>query len=192
MRMTRRMLLVGSAAAVLASRSYAVPRTGYVIGWQGAAPDPAVAASLEAQIRLVEALPISAEAMAFFRGETIHVDREAGTRTRAGRGVYWAREVVPADNPVLLHELIHRWQIARMPGGQQNSDVHRFYRAALSSGRWPARSYMLSNAFEFFAMCASVVLHGRAARPPFTRAAAKAAMPDVHAFIVAEFGLRSA
>ncbi|WP_204349731.1 hypothetical protein, partial [Klebsiella pneumoniae] len=91
----------------------------------------------------------------------ITVDLQPGTRTRAGpRGVFFARETQPAENPVLLHELIHRWQLLRMPGGQQNSDVQRFYREAKASGLWPAGAYMLTNPFEFFAMTASVVLHG--------------------------------
>ena len=178
-----------SGAAILALLPHAAwARDGFVIDWQGAPPDPAVARFLEGQIRLVEALPVSKAAMDFFRAETIHVDREEGTRTRAGRGVFFARRVQPDDNPVLLHELIHRWQLARIPGGPRNPDIVRFYDAAKASGDWPAQSYMLTNPFEFFAMCASVVLHGRAARPPFTRAAVKAKLPEVHAFVVKEFG----
>ena len=114
---------------------------------------------------------------------------ERGTRTRARNGVFFARHVQPGDNPVLLHELIHRWQWAKMDG-PRDPEVVRFYDAAKASGDWPARSYMLSNALEFFGMCASVVLHGRAARPPFTRAAVKAKMPELYAFIVQEFGAR--
>ena len=157
----------------------------------GAAPDPAVATFLEGQIRLVEALDISRQAMDFFRAEVIHVDPTEGTKTRAGKGVFFARRVQPDDNPVLLHELIHRWQLAKM-GGPRDPDVVRFYDAAKKSGDWPAQSYMLSNPFEFFAMCASVVLHGRAARPPFTRAAVREKMPALYAFIVKEFGARLA
>jgi len=123
----------------------------------------------------------------------ITVDPETGTKTRAGpRGVFFARVVQPAEDPVLLHELIHRWQLLKMPGGRQNSDVQRFYREAAARGRWPARAYMLANAFEFFAMTASVVLHGEAARPPFRRENVRAKAPELYAFIVKTFGLRAA
>ena len=48
---------------------------------------------------------------------------------------------------------------------------------------------MLANPFEFFAMTASTALHGRAARPPFTRANVAAKAPELYAWIVGEFGL---
>ena len=185
---TRRKLIAGAAALALVPHA-AWAREGFVIDWQGSTPDPAVARFLDSQIRLVEALPISKEAMDFFRVEVIHVDRDEGTKTRAGRGVFFARRVQPDDNPVLLHELIHRWQLAKM-GGPRDPDVATFYDAAKASGDWPAQSYMLTNPFEFFAMCGSVVLHGRAARPPFTRAAVKAKLPALYDFIVKQFGAR--
>lgn len=184
----RRSLLAGAATLLLMPR-VAIARDGFVIDWMGAPPDPKVAAFLEGQIRLVEALPVSPQVMAFFRSETIHVDREEGTRTRVRGGVYFARRVQSDDNPVLLHELIHRWQATRM-AGPRDPRIVAFWEAAKASGNWPAQSYMLSNPFEFFAMVASVVLHGRAARPPFTRAAVLDKMPDVYAFVVKEFGAR--
>jgi hypothetical protein len=94
------------------------------------------------------------------------------------------------NNPVLLHELIHRWQLERMPDGQQNPDVLRFYRQAKASGQYPPDAYMLSNAFEFFAMMASTVLHGRTARPPFLRENVRRKSPELYQFIEREFGLR--
>lgn len=187
--LSRRALIGGAALLALPVRARAAE--DFAIDWQGGAQTPEIAASLAAQIALVKALPVSDAARDFFAGQVITVDREAGTKTRAGpRGVFFAREVQPADNPVLLHELIHRWQLLRMPGGQQNPDVQRFYREAVASGRWPAGAYMLSNAFEFFAMTASVVLHGDAARPPFRRANVRAKAPELYAFIAKEFGLR--
>ena len=183
----RSFVALAGALALVPHQAWA--REGFVVDWQGGRPDPAIAASIEAQIRLVEALPVSRAAMDFFRAEVIHVDRQEGTETRAGRGVFFARVVQPVDNPVLLHELLHRWQLAKM-GGPSNPDMLRFYAAAKASGEWPANAYMLSNPFEFFAMCASVVLHGRAARPPFTRAAVKAKMPELYAFVMTEFGAR--
>lgn len=191
--LSRRALIGGVALLGLARPALAGAGAGedFAIDWQGGPQTPEIAASLAAQIALVKALQVSDAARDFFASQGITVDREAGTRTRAGpRGVFFARLVQPVDNPVLLHELIHRWQLLRMPGGQQNPDVRRFYREAVASGRWPARAYMLSDAFEFFAMMASVVLHGDAARPPFRRENVRAKAPEVYAFIVREFGLR--
>ncbi|MDH4746015.1 hypothetical protein OMP43_18470 [Sphingomonas sp. CBMAI 2297] len=186
--LSRRALLAGAALLALPARARAAE--DFAIDWQGGEQTPAIAASLAAQIALVKALRVSDAARDFFAAQVITVDLQPGTRTRAGpRGVFFARETQPAENPVLLHELIHRWQLLRMPGGQQNPDVLRFYREAQASGRWQAQAYMLTNPFEFFAMMASVVLHGTAARPPFRRENVKAKAPEPYAFIVKEFGL---
>ena len=51
---------------------------------------------------------------------------------------------------------------------------------------------MYENPGEFFAMCASVVLWGRAARPPSTRAQVREKLPEVYDWIVREFGFTGA
>ncbi|MEP9361271.1 hypothetical protein [Sphingomonas sp. KR3-1] len=186
--LSRRSLLSGAALLLLPLPARAAQ--DFAIDWQGGEQTPAIAASLAAQIALVKALNVSDEARSFFAEQVITVDKEAGTKTRAGpRGVFFARETQPPENPVLLHELIHRWQLLKMPGGQQNPDVLRFYAEAKASGLWPETAYMLKNPFEFFAMTASVVLHGVAARPPFRRENVKAKAPALYAFIVKTFGL---
>lgn len=188
--LSRRALLGGIAA--LAAPLPAWADDAFRIDWQGGAQAPEVAASLAAQIALVEALRISDDAMEFFRSQVITVDRQPGTRTRAGpHGVFFERRAVPLDNPVLLHELIHRWQLARM-GGPRDPDVVRFYDEARRDRIFPPNAYLMTNPFEFFAMAASTVLHGRAARPPFTRENVKAKMPGLYRFIVREFGFREA
>ena len=48
---------------------------------------------------------------------------------------------------------------------------------------------MLKNVREYFAMTASVVLHGRASRPPSTRETVKRTQPQLYAWIVRAFGL---
>jgi hypothetical protein len=185
----RRTVLAGMAA--LALPLPAAAQAGFTIDWQGGEQTPAVAASLAAQIAQVERLKVSDAAMAYFRAQVITVDKAMDTTTRAGpRGIFFERRPVPEDNPVLLHEIIHRWQLERMPGGEQNPDVLRFYAQARKSGQYPPDSYMLSNPFEFFAMMASTVLHGRTARPPFTRENVRRKSPELYRFIVEEFGLR--
>ena len=97
---------------------------------------------------------------------------------------------MPPDNPVLLHELLHRYQLLRLPQGRQNPTVNGFFESVRAAGTFPADAYMFKNAFEFFAMTASTVLHGRAARPPFTRENIAAKAPDLYRWIVDEFGLQ--
>jgi len=186
--LSRRGLLGGAALLLLPVRAWAAG--DFVIDWQGGEQTPDIAASLAAQIALVRELKVSDAVRNFFAEQVITVDKELGTKTRAGpRGVFFARVVQPVENPVLLHELIHRWHLLKMPGAVQNPDVLRFYQEAKASGQWPATAYMLKNPLEFFAMTASVVLHGVAARPPFRRENVKAKAPELYAFIVKEFGL---
>jgi hypothetical protein len=186
---TRRGAIGGMAAAMVPLRASA--HSDFAIDWQGGEQTPEVAASLAAQIALVVGLEghVSGEVMAYFQAQKIIVDREIGTATRAGpRGIFFERRAVPVNNPVLLHELIHRWQFERMAGGRANQDVVRLYMAVKASGAFPAQAYMLKDPVEFFAMMATVVLHGRAARPPFLRENVRLKSPEVYAFVVQEFG----
>lgn len=184
---TRRAVALGLAALPFAPTR----AEDFVIDWQGGPETPAVARSLVDQIALVRALKIKPAIAAFFAAQPIAVDRAEGTATRAGpRGIFFERRPVPADNPVLLHELLHRYHLLRLPGGRANPTVIGFYDRARASGQFPANAYMFTNPFEFFAMTASTVLHGRAARPPFVRANVAARAPALYGFIVAEFGLR--
>jgi hypothetical protein len=186
---SRRLIVAGGLAGLLPWPAEA--QEGFAVDWQGGPETPAVAESLARQIALVRALPIDPAVMAFFAAQPIAVDLAENTATRAGsRGIFFERRPLPAGNPVLLHELLHRFHWLRLPAGRANPDVLRFYRAAVGGGRYPPRAYLLTNPSEFFAMTASVVLHGRAARPPFTRATVQRNQPDLDAWIVRTFGLR--
>ena len=195
----RRALLTGSgliasglvlpALALWPCAVSAQEASGFRIDWQGGPQTPEVAASLATQISLVRALKIKPEIAAFFAAQVITVDLAADTATRAGpRGVFFEREPMPADNPVLLHELLHRYHILGLPQGVRNPEVIGFYEQAKTAG-FPPTAYMLKNPLEFFAMTASVALHGKAARPPFTRDNLRARLPELYAWIVREFGL---
>ncbi|MDG2533212.1 hypothetical protein P6144_06110 [Sphingomonas sp. HITSZ_GF] len=161
---------------------------GHIIDWQGALPSADIVKSIEQQIDLVEDVQVSPEVMAFFRAQPILINEDPEEISRAGRRTFLARRVHPADNPVLLHELIHRWMYDRIAGGARNPELVRLYDAAKASGDFPANAYMLKNPTEFLAMTASVVIHGRAARPPFTRDNVRRKLPDVYAYVVREFG----
>ena len=163
----------------------------FPIDWQGAPETPEIAAALSAQIALVEALPIEPAIIAFFATQRIAVDPMPGSMSRiAPDGVHVERRAMPPDNPVLLHELLHRYHLLRLSDGYLNKDVLGFHAAARASGLYPARSYMLSHPIEFFAMTTSAVLYGRLARPPFSRAEVLGKSPELYQWIVREFGLR--
>ena len=186
-RPTRRTVTLGLAALPLTPAMAA----DFAIDWQGGPQTPDVERSLADQIALVRRLPIKPDIAAFFAAQPITVDLADGTHTRAGpRGVFFERRPVPADNPVLLHELLHRYHLLRLPDGRANTTVRQFFESVRAAGAFPAGAYMFTNPFEFFAMATSVVLHGRAARPPLTRANVAAKAPALYEWIVAEFGLR--
>lgn len=92
--------------------------------------------------------------------------------------------------PVILHELMHAYHDQKLPDGFANAEIKKLYEQARSSGQFPAKSYMLTNPREYFAMMASVYLHGSAERDPFTRQAIKEKQPDCYRWLVKEFGPR--
>ncbi len=191
--LSRRDVLAASAALPLFPAIARSQHQGFAIDWQNGEQTADVVRSLDAQVAIVKRLQIRPEIAAFFAAQPITVDLQTGTHTRAGmNGVFFERRPVPADNPVLLHELLHRYHALRLQGGRANTDVLRFFEQVRASGRYPVRAYMFTNPVEFFAMCASVVLHGRAARPPATRASVKANAPDLFGWILEEFGLQGA
>ena len=129
----------------------------------------ATLASLRAQIDLVNSLKIRADILDWFRSVPLVVDPSIRGPGEFRNGRLALKDVeTPADNPLLLHELLHGWHFQKMPDRRRNPEILAFYDQAKASGAFPARSYMLSNVVEFFAMTASVALWGRAARPPRT------------------------
>lgn len=188
----RRTLIASAACAMLLPRAALARDDGFAIDWQGMPVDPALADILARQIAGIRALPIDPAAIAFFAAQPVFVIKRPGIGSLTdGRGVFITRDPFPVDNPVLLHELLHRYHGAVLPDGFANRDVWRFYAAATARGDWPAGAYLYSNDHEFFAMTASCVLHGHTARPPYTRAAVRRALPDLYAWIVAQFRLRT-
>lgn len=166
------------------------PASSFAVDWQGGPQTPETLASLDAQIALVEALRIKPEIAAFFASQGIKVDLKSNGATRASpNGIIFGRKPVPADNPVLLHELLHRYHLLKLADGYQNPVIIGFYEQAMKDPKYPANSYMYKNAIEFFGMTGSATLYGKAARSPDTRASVAANLPDFYNWIVAEFGL---
>lgn len=163
---------------------------GFAVDWQGGQQTPAVVASLAAQVALIKALDIKPEIAAFFASQPIVVDLSPRSGTRASpTGIVFGRSLQPDDNPVLLHEMLHRYHLLELPNGYGNQQIIDFYDAAKAADVYPAKEYMFKDCQEFFAMCGSVTLYGRAARAPLTRASVAEKLPDVYAWIVAQFGL---
>jgi hypothetical protein len=151
----------------------------------------AALASLRAQIDLVNSLKIRPDILDWFRSMPLVVDPSITGPGEFRSGRLALKDVeTPADNPLLLHELLHGWHFQKMPGRRRNTEILAFYDQARASGAFPARSYMLSNVVEFFAMTASVALWGRVARPPRTRERLREVMPVYYDWLVEQSGLQ--
>lgn len=90
------------------------------------------------------------------------------------------------DRPVMLHELLHAYHNLVMPQGYKNTGILMHYSAAKTGQLYPAGAYMLTNAREFFAVTASVFLHGDDG--PISRAMIKEKQPDYYHYLVWLFG----
>jgi hypothetical protein len=189
----RRLLLAGLAAGGPAvARASTRDYRGWTIdddalpgGLSGATWD-----SLKAQIDLVESVKIRPEIIAYWRSQRLIMDPTLKEPGLAGpMRLFLSPDPQPRENPVLLHELIHVYHFNKIAGGQANPQLIAFYEAAKRGGWYPPRAYVLKNVIEFFAMNASVVLWGKAARPPLKRETVQHNQPDLYAWIVDTFGL---
>jgi hypothetical protein len=144
----------------------------------------------EHQIDLVEATTLDERTKAFLRGVPIIVGSGSGEGSHysGGDSVSIALEDPSDDRPILLHEFMHVYQARRLPGGTDNPDIRTFYERARNGGFYPAGAYVLKNRGEFFAMTASVFLHGSLAREPFTRAELRQKQPVYYRYLTRLFG----
>jgi hypothetical protein len=148
--------------------------------------------SLSRQIEIAEIAVQDPEQLAFLKSIPLVWRASAAPQSENaayGRGtILLASQIYSPEKPVLLHELMHAYHDLRLPDGFANSDIQALYEQALASGQFPAGSYMLQARGEYFAMMASVYLHGSAARDPFTREAVREKQPDFYAWMESEFG----
>ena len=197
---TRRVFLAGAGIELFAAPAYADDFS--YKDWRfntdavhGALPD-AFVQSLKSQVDIVDSLNIKPEIKSFFHTVPLEIDLTSS----GGAGAYRFKkhrmilslQIDPPANPVFLHELLHAYHDLKLPDGVKNATVIRYYDQARTSGAFPPQAYMLKNELEFFAMCASVVLWGRAARFPYTRTDVREKLPDFYTWIVGEFGLIAA
>ena len=109
----------------------------------------------------------------------------------AGTGVIRFRPnmLKHAEDPVMLHELLHAYHHKLMGGGFDNLGIKAMYAKAVSQNAFPKDDYVMSNAHEFFAVTASVFLAGKGAiSEPKTRAQLKEKLPKYYKFLVELFG----
>ena len=109
----------------------------------------------------------------------------------AGRGVVMVRPAMLryAQDPVMLHELLHAYHARLMPNGFDNKGIKQSYNQALSKQVYGKDAYVLKNHREFFAVTASIFLAGNdAVHEPYTRATLKEKQPDYFKYLVGLFG----
>ena len=94
-----------------------------------------------------------------------------------------------AEDPVILHELLHAYHAKLMAGGLDNLGIKAMYAQTVSKNVFPKEEYAMKNAQEFFAVTASVFLADKESlHEPHTRARLKEKMPKYYKFLVELFG----
>lgn len=109
----------------------------------------------------------------------------------AGTGVIKLRPnmLKYAEDPVILHELLHAYHNKLMGGGLENLGIKAMYAQAVSKNVFPKEEYAMTNPQEFFAVTASVFLAGKGTlSEPHTRAQLKEKLPKYYKFLVELFG----
>lgn len=108
----------------------------------------------------------------------------------AGRGVVMVRPAIMLDaqEPVMLHELLHAYHARLMPNGFENRGIKEFYNRAQNKQLYAKDAYVMKNHKEFFAVTASIFLAGNAVHEPFTRAKLREIQPDYYKYLSGVFG----
>jgi hypothetical protein len=109
----------------------------------------------------------------------------------AGTGVIMVRPVMlkHAEDPVLLHELLHAYHAKLMPQGFDNLGIKAYYADAMTKKAFGNDEYATKNHKEFFAVTASIFLAGKESmHEPKTRAQLKEKLPKYYKYLVELFG----
>jgi hypothetical protein len=109
----------------------------------------------------------------------------------AGTGVIMLRPnmLKYADDPVILHELLHAYHAKLMPQGFDNIGLRAYHADAMSKNVFTKKDYAMKNHKEFFAVTASIFLAGKETiHEPHTRARLKEKLPDYYKYLVELFG----
>jgi hypothetical protein len=109
----------------------------------------------------------------------------------SGRGVIMVRPTMLryAEDPVMLHELLHAYHAKLMPDGFDNRGIKDAYNQAMSKQVYSKTEYVMRNHKEFFAVTASIFLSGNdTVHEPKTRAKLKEKQPEYYKYLVGVFG----
>jgi hypothetical protein len=161
---------------------------GFTVDAAAIEGDAAARSALEHQLDVVADCGVSADILAFFRAQ--HIVVRPGARDRFSRnGGIEIDTRLPPQQPIVLHELLHAYHAFVLPDGARNPDVLGFYNEARNGALYPARSYVLVNPMEFFAVTGSLYLSGHVDRPPGNRETLRAAQPRYYAWLGHLFGV---
>lgn len=109
----------------------------------------------------------------------------------AGTGVIKLRPTMLkyAEDPVILHELLHAYHAKLLSQGFDNLGLRAYYADAMSKNVFPKEEYAMRNHQEFFAVTASIFLAGKESmHEPKTRAQLKEKLPKYYKYLVELFG----
>jgi hypothetical protein len=146
--------------------------------------------ALRHQIDMVAELPLQPETLEFFQKVPIVV---AFDPAESNPGIYDGKKAVlqvrlyPPERVVLLHELLHAYHAKALPQGEKNPTVIEAYRFALQSYPFQRTENFLENEREFFAVTASIYLHGEIPRPPYTPLTIQQLQPAYYQYLAKIF-----
>jgi hypothetical protein len=156
-----------------------------------------IIAALRRQIEIVDAVALRRDQKIFLKSVPIVVATSIGSGSEnpavyieATKSVMLNAQVYERNRPILLHELLHAYHHQKIPDGFRNQEIEALFQQAKTSQQFPATASMLTTVQEYFAMMASVYLHGSAARPPFTRLEVMTRQPASYRWLEKEFGAR--
>ena len=162
---------------------------GFTVDAAAIEGDSGARSAVQHQLDVVADCGVSADILAFFRAQRILVRPGARDRFSRGGGIEIDTHL-PMQQPIVLHELLHAYHAFVLPQGARNPDIIAFYEEARSQGLYPARSYVLVNPMEFFAVTGSLYLSGHVDRPPGDRETLRARQPRYYAWLAQLFGVQ--
>lgn len=151
--------------------------------------------SLEHQMEIVERSGVPPATLQFFQSVPVVMVKDLDTGFGHANLDENHRQVVelkaaklPADRPILLHELLHAYHGQKLGPTPMIRDS---YRQAVQSGvyRRYAKAHFLEAPNEYFAVIGSIFLYGkRIDQPPFDCALTAKYQPQFIAFLTEQFG----
>jgi hypothetical protein len=151
--------------------------------------------SLEHQMDIVEQAGVPAATLEFFKSVPIvivtHLDKGFGRarRDELGRQIVELKAAkLPAERPILLHELLHAYHGVKLG---RTPMILASYRQAVRSGLYQqyGQAHFLDAPNEYFAVIGSIFLYGKPIdQPPFDCKIAAKHQPQFIEFLTEEFG----